>query len=752
MNKNRLLLVNILKYTVILICFLSLNSVIDGVFFAYSLYIGLLYAGFSPIALSLMYLASFLVFKSYQTLLFGLIHAILFCGLFLLYKIKNQTPKLEIVLYFLASVLPYVLFGENLTQKLIYSAIICLFSFISTQAVSILITIKNRAKPEIFPALCFSLIFVITSVGFINIFGVNAFKAFSVLAILFSQICFEKYTPYLISGILSAPLAITQTAPEYFCILFLWLMLSVIFADKSRFFSATGIIFAEFISAYFLNVYPSYQPTDLLFVAIPAIIFAFLPSFIFKSIKEFLNLNPKELLYYNYLNRTRTSLSQKLYEISGVFFQMKSALYELKSSTLSRQEITKKITAETISNVCKGCTFYERCQMKNQPNEEVFNSFILIGLSKNRLTLFDLPRTFTEVCGYPNSIIFEVNRLIGEHLDIIKQSEDVLHSKQIVSTQTNSLGEILKNLAFDFSKTFLPDKLAEKTLVEGLKRRGFFISGALILGEGEYAEIHIFTNEKTFKNPRFLEALSNITGEKLSFFSITPFNDDLILVGAKKSPPLDAIFGISSSPKTGSTYSGDTHSLIKISEGKFLIGLSDGMGSGENARNVSTATLNLIESFYRAGLNHDLILDSVNSILTLSSSENFSAVDLAVCDLYSRKCDFIKIGAPYGFVVNETGVRFIEGASLPIGILDELRPSFLELPISSGDVLVLMSDGITDAFGSSVEITEFLSRAKLKNPQNLADSIVETAINLSGGKKCDDLSCVCVRLIDKIAV
>ena len=189
------------------------------------------------------------------------------------------------------------------------------------------------------------------------------------------------------------------------------------------------------------------------------------------------------------------------------------------------------------------------------------------------------------------------------------------------------------NLAFDFSKTFLPDKLAEKTLVDGLKRRGFFISGALILGEGEYAEIHIFTNEKTFKNPRFLEALSNITGEKLSFFSITPFNDDLILVGAKKSPPLDAIFGISSSPKTGSTYSGDTHSLIKISEGKFLIGLSDGMGSGENARNVSTATLNLIESFYRAGLNHDLILDSVNSILTLSSSENFSAVDLAVCDL-----------------------------------------------------------------------------------------------------------------------
>ncbi len=751
MNKNRLL-EGIIKYVVILVCFLSLNSVIDGVFFAYSLYVGLLYAGFSPIVLSISYLASFLVFKSYQMLLFGLIQAVLFCGLFLLYKIKNQTPKLEIILYFLASVLPYVLFSDNLIQKIVYATVICLFSFISIQAVSILITVKNRAKPEIFPTLCFSLIFVLTAVGFINIFGVNAFKSFSVLTVLFSQICFEKYTPYLISGILASPLAITQIAPEYFCVLFLWLLLSVIFSDKSRFFASTGIIFAEFLSAYLFDIYPFYQPTDFLFVAVPAIIFAFLPPFIFKNIKEFLNLNPKELLYYNYLNRTRTNLSQKLYEISGVFFQMKSAITDLKSSSLTRSEITQKITEETILNVCAGCTFYERCQMKNQPNPDVFNSFILIGLSKNRLTLFDLPRSFTEVCGYPNSIIFEVNRLIGEHLDLIKQSEDVLHSKQIVSTQANSLGEILKNLAFDFSKTFSPDKGAEKTLVDGLKRRGFFISGALILGESENAEIHIFTNEKTFKNPRFLEALSTITGEKLSFFSVTPFNDDLILVGAKKSPPLDAVFGISSSPKTGSKYSGDTHSLIKINEGKFLIGLSDGMGSGEIARNTSTATLNLIESFYRAGLSHDLILDSVNSILTLSSTENFSAVDLAVCDLYDGKCDFIKIGAPYGFIVNDNGVRFIEGASLPIGILDELRPSFLELPVSSGDVLVLMSDGITDAFGSSVEITEFLSRTKLKNPQNLADSIVETAINLSGGKKCDDLSCVCVRLIEKIAV
>lgn len=203
--------------------------------------------------------------------------------------------------------------------------------------------------------------------------------------------------------------------------------------------------------------------------------------------------------------------------------------------------------------------------------------------------------------------------------------------------------------------------------------------------------------------------------------------------------------------KDGSAACGDTHSLIKIDEGKFLIALSDGMGSGERARTTSSTSLNLIESFYRAGLESELILSTVNKVLSISVDDNFAAVDIGVVDLYSAKSDFIKIGAPYGLILSENGIRFIEGSSLPLGILDELKPSTATLPMSSGDVIVMLSDGITDAFGSSSDVIEFLKSAPLLNPQALSDTIVERALRLSGGSARDDMTALCVRIVDKIA-
>lgn len=750
MSNSKKIAINFLKYILITVSFVSLNSVIPNVFFSYALYVGLLYASFSPIPLAVCFALSFAIFKSYQMLLIGLCVASIFCFIFLLYSKKKKTPKIEVVLYFFLSVIPYILIGEFSINKVVYSAIICLFSFISIQGVSVFISIKNRCKSDTFSLICLSIIFSMASVGFINIFGVNAYKTVACLILLFSQNCFEKYAPYYICGLLASPLAITQKNASFFCSIFLWFFFSLIFQNK-RFFQAIGIIIAECVSVYVLNVIPIFNATDLLFVVIPALLFAFLPDAVFKKINDYLNLNPKEVLYNNLINRTRAQISAKLYEMSGVFFQMQSSFIELKSSSVSKEEIIENITKETVSNVCLSCTFYDRCKQKNQPNDQTFNSFITVGLAKQRLTLFDLPRVFTDVCAYPNSIIFEVNRLIGSYLDLIKQSEEISSSKEIISTQTESIGQILKNLAFDFSKVYENFPSQENSLSQGLKKLGFYISGALILGEGIDLEIYLFTTERTYKNPNFLHALETVVGESLTFFSVLAFNDDLLLVGVKKRPPIDAIFGVSQSTKTGSKYSGDTHSIIKISEGKFLACLSDGMGSGEVAKNTSSVTINLIESFYHAGLDSQTIINSVNSILTLNNNENFSAVDIAVCDLYAKKVDFIKIGAPDGFIVNNNGVKFIEGASLPIGILDDVCPSNLTATVDSGDVLVLMSDGVTDAFSSTVDITEFLRAQKLKNPQYLADAIVERATALCGGIKRDDLTCLCVRLIDKNA-
>ena len=110
----------------------------------------------------------------------------------------------------------------------------------------------------------------------------------------------------------------------------------------------------------------------------------------------------------------------------------------------------------------------------------------------------------------------------------------------------------------------------------------------------------------------------------------------------KRRPRYDAAFGVATIPKAGEDKSGDTHSVIKIDERKFMVALSDGMGSGEYARRISESTISLLESFYRAKMPSKTVLSTVNKLLTFSKEETFACVDIAVVDLDTGNADIVK--------------------------------------------------------------------------------------------------------------
>ena len=219
----------------------------------------------------------------------------------------------------------------------------------------------------------------------------------------------------------------------------------------------------------------------------------------------------------------------------------------------------------------------------------------------------------------------------------------------------------------------------------------------------------------------------------------------------RKKPYFDAAFGVASIKKEGETASGDTHSVIKIDERHFMVALSDGMGSGEYARRISESTISLLESFYRAKMPSDLVLSTVNKLLTFNKEESFACVDIAVVDLNSGTADIVKIGAPVGFILSDNTVKVLENASLPLGILDALHPDSAEYTLNENDVLLFISDGIADAFGSTTDLYETLRTVPMHNPQQLADCLLQRALNAYGGIAKDDMTAVAVRLFKNIS-
>ena len=111
-------------------------------------------------------------------------------------------------------------------------------------------------------------------------------------------------------------------------------------------------------------------------------------------------------------------------------------------------------------------------------------------------------------------------------------------------------------------------------------------------------------------------------------------------------------------------------------------------------------------------------------------------------------CEFIKIGSPYGYIIEKDGIKIIEASSLPLGTIGEMEFIPAKSTLLSGDIIVLVSDGVADAFGSSTDILDYLKTLNSLNPQNLADSLVNRAIELDGTPN-DDMTALCVKVYKK---
>ena len=140
------------------------------------------------------------------------------------------------------------------------------------------------------------------------------------------------------------------------------------------------------------------------------------------------------------------------------------------------------------------------------------------------------------------------------------------------------------------------------------------------------------------------------------------------------------------------------------------------------------------------------VLDTINKLLTFSRDERFACIDICSVDLNTGGAEFVKIGSPVGVILRRGKVKVLESSSLPMGILDTLRPTVAKEKLEDGDMLVFMSDGITSAFTSTPELVEFLQSFSPHTPQNLADKLLEGALARTGGTAEDDMTVLCTRL------
>ncbi len=201
-----------------------------------------------------------------------------------------------------------------------------------------------------------------------------------------------------------------------------------------------------------------------------------------------------------------------------------------------------------------------------------------------------------------------------------------------------------------------------------------------------------------------------------------------------------------SEPKAGERVCGDS-CCIFTSGDRQIICIADGMGSGPAAATESLKSSRLIENLMCKGVEKEDAIRVVNETLIKSEYESVLAIDLSVFDLKTGVCEFVKAGAAPTYVIRNGNLYELGSKSVPIGILDEVELEYERSHLISGDVLLMVSDGmISDGAEWLALLIQGMSDLELKSPLLLSSSIMTAAKHLKKNIM-DDITVIAAKII-----
>ena len=576
-------------------------------------------------------------------------------------------------------------------------------------------------------------------------------KLFVSFILLVFAFCSTPLLTMLVASVAGIGSLIATNNPIFVAPFIIWALAVLLFKKRFRIFMIIALICVELLIGFYFNLYTSFGIIEILPVLISSLGFVCLPKNWCNEISVMFNLSKDRLAMKNVVNRNREILHKRLGNLSEIFNDMNIIYRNMLKAGMTLDEVKTLLEQEISEKICSFCPERNHCHRTFAENtKQVFDELITISFEKGKATLLDIPSYLTSRCKQTNSILGSINTLTGQYKKYMSMVHDVDTSKLIIAEQLLGVSKIMGSLSKEVESNVSFDTTRENKILDELTYYNIICIDVVVFEKDLWTQMAsvVIRNEDATK-PRITDVVSKVCGSKMAVFESYPCSrPGYTVVNLKTAPKYDCLFGVSQKTKNGSKVSGDTYSVVKLDGDKILFAISDGMGSGEKAEQTSELSISLIENFYKAGFDNDLILSTVNKLLNLHKEEIFSALDIAILDEKNGLVDFIKMASPNSYILNENECQTVEAGALPIGIVEETKPLVKKNVISAKDFLILVSDGISDSFGKEEELVECIKAIKTKNPQEFADELLERALACNNGYAVDDMTVIVVKILE----
>ena len=401
---------------------------------------------------------------------------------------------------------------------------------------------------------------------------------------------------------------------------------------------------------------------------------------------------------------------------------------------------------------------------------EIDNEIFELLLEKQEISRKDLLQIFANCNSYivgaeDNKIskqlegnIMQIVRTINVSYKVAKSNfiwkKKEEQTKKNISNQLKNVSNAIKSMAKDIEKDIKAEEKyqAERLeIVDLLRQRDIEVQDIMIKKDNRFiVEIYLTRLLENTKLEQIAEILTNILKEPIVLNAEATVGKKIVYLSDDK---YIMTIGMAQETKNNSKQSGDSILNIRLKDGKYLVAISDGMGSGKEAKNSSNQTLRLLENLLVSGFDKKASLDLINNALMNQNKETFATLDIAIVDLYEGNVEFIKSAACPTYIKKNKRVQMIRANSLPTGILEESKLETFDKDINDGEIVVLCSDGILD---SNVEyknkelwIKYLLEDIETTNTQKIANLILEESVDNNYGIAKDDMSVVAFKFRQK---
>ena len=442
------------------------------------------------------------------------------------------------------------------------------------------------------------------------------------------------------------------------------------------------------------------------------------------------------LSYRNRYKGNLNALELSLYAISSSIKQ-----YNESSTHPTREELSDLIL-ECADKYCRACEGRGACMTKGD-RKFIENTAELAEIlyTNGKITENDLG-AYPEYCKLSPNIAEAINRgaaiLAEEKFREMKKdtsSEDfgliakLINEARLEDEKEKSLNE---ELSERLSDVMLDAGLADGVIRAFGERRPYFILAA----EDESGSK--ITAPELKKN---IEAIAGVRLGTPEFYR----RGKMALMECPSDKSYAAECAVASIAGEREDVSGDTAIAFESADGHFYSMISDGMGSGKEAKETSSLVADFMSRALEFSPEGQTVLKILNHTVRHKHRECSATVDLFSVDLYRGDAEFLKSGAAASYVKRGSSIFRIKSKTAPLGLMKNVDAERIKIDLEGEDYIIMLSDGIAQSAEDTPWLLELLSKPPKRNLKEYADSILAAA--LKNLPHTDDMTVLVTRVI-----